>query len=312
MTKSVYPPPPPTRNDLTPHQRSQLLRSTRKLSKILGTTPRLVDAHVPADPILLDLPLSPGAFEDAASFRLSSESLSSLPSTQHAAGFTTSVQPHYNSTAPPDIAPSGSVNSSSSSVDDPYLLEELWPALKQPPLHISLRPKASLSRSRSSSVTSHRDSDSRSRHNRSPSLDGFCSQSDSDTDDETHLIPYFTYSALSPSKARDTILTSPSTSSTLDNSLRRQKMERVTRTLGERVPWKLVFPPENEPWWKGRGDTPAGTRKRASSFNIPRVPVPILESDEETTDEENVVTVGITIKPTTNERGRKVLSMILE
>ena len=39
----TFPQPPPTSNTLTSNQRQQLLRSTRKLTKLLGSTPYLVD-----------------------------------------------------------------------------------------------------------------------------------------------------------------------------------------------------------------------------------------------------------------------------
>ncbi|KAJ8518712.1 hypothetical protein ONZ45_g4264 [Pleurotus djamor] len=43
-TKIVFPPPPPTTNTLTSQQRKQLLRSTKKLGRVLGSTPQLLDA----------------------------------------------------------------------------------------------------------------------------------------------------------------------------------------------------------------------------------------------------------------------------
>lgn len=39
----TFPQPPPTSNTLTSHQRQQLLRSTRKLTKLLGSAPHLID-----------------------------------------------------------------------------------------------------------------------------------------------------------------------------------------------------------------------------------------------------------------------------
>ncbi|KAF7324680.1 hypothetical protein MKEN_00509500 [Mycena kentingensis (nom. inval.)] len=42
-TKVAYPCPPPTNNTLSSHQRSQLLRTTTKLGRILGTTPALLE-----------------------------------------------------------------------------------------------------------------------------------------------------------------------------------------------------------------------------------------------------------------------------
>ncbi len=45
-TTVVFPPPPPTTNALTPEQRSQLRKSTKKLGKILGATPHLLDTDI--------------------------------------------------------------------------------------------------------------------------------------------------------------------------------------------------------------------------------------------------------------------------
>lgn len=44
----TFPQPPPTSNTLSSNQRQQLLRSTRKLTKLLGSTPHLVDHEKPA------------------------------------------------------------------------------------------------------------------------------------------------------------------------------------------------------------------------------------------------------------------------
>lgn len=43
-TTILYPNPPPTANTLKPYQRSRLMKSTRKLGKILGTTPYLLES----------------------------------------------------------------------------------------------------------------------------------------------------------------------------------------------------------------------------------------------------------------------------
>ncbi|EGN94470.1 hypothetical protein SERLA73DRAFT_188381, partial [Serpula lacrymans var. lacrymans S7.3] len=41
----AYPPPPPTNNALTAEQRSHLIRSSKKLERVLGDTPRFVDSE---------------------------------------------------------------------------------------------------------------------------------------------------------------------------------------------------------------------------------------------------------------------------
>lgn len=45
---AIYCPLPPTSNNLDPHQRSRLIRSTRKLGAVLGTTPQLLEPLPPA------------------------------------------------------------------------------------------------------------------------------------------------------------------------------------------------------------------------------------------------------------------------
>lgn len=43
IMKVVFPMPPPTTNDLSSHQRTQLRRKAMKLEQIFGATPRLLD-----------------------------------------------------------------------------------------------------------------------------------------------------------------------------------------------------------------------------------------------------------------------------
>ncbi|TFK33124.1 hypothetical protein BDQ12DRAFT_691533 [Crucibulum laeve] len=49
--KTLYPTPPPTTNTLDKEQRTRLLRSTRKLGAVLGTTPFLLEPLPPVPPI---------------------------------------------------------------------------------------------------------------------------------------------------------------------------------------------------------------------------------------------------------------------
>lgn len=46
---SVYPPPPPTRNTLTSSRRTQLIRTTSKLGRVLGSTPTILDLNLGDD-----------------------------------------------------------------------------------------------------------------------------------------------------------------------------------------------------------------------------------------------------------------------
>lgn len=38
-----FPPPPPTRNELSSEQRAQLIRTNNKLGQVLGSTPHVLD-----------------------------------------------------------------------------------------------------------------------------------------------------------------------------------------------------------------------------------------------------------------------------
>lgn len=38
-----FPPPPPTRNDLSSEQRAKLIRTNNKLGQVLGSTPHVLD-----------------------------------------------------------------------------------------------------------------------------------------------------------------------------------------------------------------------------------------------------------------------------
>ncbi|KAI9063575.1 hypothetical protein FKP32DRAFT_1611720 [Trametes sanguinea] len=54
-----FPPPPPTRNELTPEQRAKLIRSNNKLGQVLGSTPHVLDATYRAQKPREDLPSPP-------------------------------------------------------------------------------------------------------------------------------------------------------------------------------------------------------------------------------------------------------------
>lgn len=40
-----FPPPPPTRNQLTTEERTKLIRTNNKLGQVLGTTPHVLDLY---------------------------------------------------------------------------------------------------------------------------------------------------------------------------------------------------------------------------------------------------------------------------
>ncbi|CCM03444.1 uncharacterized protein FIBRA_05577 [Fibroporia radiculosa] len=58
MSHSIirFPPPPPTRNNLTAEQRAQLMRSNKKLGQVLGSTPHIVDFSLQSVPLHVNIP----------------------------------------------------------------------------------------------------------------------------------------------------------------------------------------------------------------------------------------------------------------
>ncbi|KAI0077518.1 hypothetical protein K474DRAFT_1674799 [Panus rudis PR-1116 ss-1] len=52
---TLFPTPPPTRNHLDPQQRARLVRSARKLGAVLGATPQLIDTDYKPRPIPISL-----------------------------------------------------------------------------------------------------------------------------------------------------------------------------------------------------------------------------------------------------------------
>jgi len=59
FAKVTYPPPPPTINSLTLQERNQFVRSNKKIGKVLGSTPHLVDVSRLKDPLHIDISVVP-------------------------------------------------------------------------------------------------------------------------------------------------------------------------------------------------------------------------------------------------------------
>ncbi|KAF8066580.1 hypothetical protein FPV67DRAFT_1197264 [Lyophyllum atratum] len=231
----LFPAPPPTTNALSAAQRMRLVRSSKKLGRILGITPHFVDCHGVEEDVG---PLAPFAFDDMLSLRSSSRastdshsrssSLSSRASTDSASSTTSSFT---------------STSSISSRISLPS--HDTWPARKPPMLRLALAAPPDLESIPASPVTPHTPrSRPRLTHRRTPPLDGspssspsssppspasLCTDSDPESPHPSPTAPTFTI----PHPAAP--------------SMRRAKMDRLRRTLGEGVPLRLVFPPSPSP-----------------------------------------------------------------
>ncbi|KAF7369250.1 hypothetical protein MVEN_00252700 [Mycena venus] len=149
-TRIAYPSPPPTTNSLTSHQRSQLLRTTQKLGRILGTTPALIEESEPMPSMLplnlqrlavpLHIQLSSTYSDDDAFARYpSSETLVSSGS-EH--GSPTSSLKRNSSLSSEYSTKSGR----SSPFDTPKSvhMNESWPKIDRPFLRIAVKKPSKL------------------------------------------------------------------------------------------------------------------------------------------------------------------------
>ncbi|KAF9465978.1 hypothetical protein BDZ94DRAFT_1252722 [Collybia nuda] len=249
--KIVYPVPPPTTNSLTAQQRMQLMRSTKKLGRILGTTPHLVDTSNSSalGPMHIQLPFDsverytyPRASMDSISSSSSSGSLSnSLISVEHPASSTQSLR--STSTRARSVRSKKSTASSDSS--------DSWPSRKPPMLRLAMT--SSLETIPASPLVAA-----------TPAIYTRPRASFIDVGEDTH----FTISP-SSSSSPETSPTSPTFTIPSATTERRHKMDRLRRKLGEDVPLDLVFPSGDEP-----SPVSSGEERPLPALPIPRAPKP--------------------------------------
>ncbi|KAK1230173.1 hypothetical protein PQX77_006767, partial [Marasmius sp. AFHP31] len=209
VAKLVSPPPPPTSNTLTQTQRTRLMRTTKKLSQVLGSTPQLMDikarSSIPADIDWSDdeedwyRPASRGSNRSATS-GLSSSSGSTASSSL--------------------ISRSISITRSRRSSS---LSEDSANSSKPPLLRLALASFAQRSSTANKCYPSP------------------ASANSSDEEDSR-----FTLHATVSESPRDSFVTSPEFRIPSSTTLRLQKMDRIRKKLGDGVPVKLVFPDSDE------------------------------------------------------------------
>ncbi|PPQ79451.1 hypothetical protein CVT25_002613 [Psilocybe cyanescens] len=236
--KVVFPAPPPTTNELTAQQRTHLVRKTRKIEQLLGTTPRLLDTSVrPASPIHVSFPYA------LPQRRLTKTRRSSIDSTSSASSSGSSSSPVQRSSSL-SLSSSNSnlrpINSRarskhlSSSDSDGGLLSESWSWTYDntaPLLRLAMESMTLETIPASPSPTRDSFADIAP-----PSL-----SSVSEEEPASRIFAPSAQSADTPSPRNSFVLASPPSS----NSLRKQKMDRLRKKLGSDVPFDLVFPKES-------------------------------------------------------------------
>ncbi|KAJ3994419.1 hypothetical protein F5050DRAFT_1774716 [Lentinula boryana] len=266
IAKIVFPPPPPTTNTLTSKQRTQLMRSTKKLGRVLGVIPQLIDIYPSYTPIA-----SVDFSDEDASYhpirRGSVDSISSGSSTHSRSRWSSrsSSRQLSRTSSPTSRSLRSSFSASSNMTDDTLLNSDAKPLLRLAP--------PSLNTSMKVVSTS------------SPTL-----SSDDEVDTTEDLRYTIRPTILEPS--RDSFLAVPTFRVASNNSLRIAKMDRIRKKLGEDVPIHLVFPDDEET------DAESVDSVSAHSATAPQVtihwrPLPPLPVEEDTSLRSSVASASL-------------------
>ncbi|KAJ8082701.1 hypothetical protein PM082_008557 [Marasmius tenuissimus] len=206
--KFVSPSPPPTSNTLTQTQRTRLMRTTKKLSQVLGSTPQLMDTKARSStPVDTDWSDSEDDWYRPAS-RGSNRSITSGLSSSSGSTASSSLISRSISITRSRRSSSRSEDSSNSS--------------KPPLLRLALASFAQRSSTANKCYPSPASANS--------------------SDDEDSRFTLQTTFTESP---RDSFV-SPDFRIPSSTTLRLQKMDRIRKKLGDGVPVKLVFPDSDE------------------------------------------------------------------
>ncbi|PCH39898.1 hypothetical protein WOLCODRAFT_136549 [Wolfiporia cocos MD-104 SS10] len=198
-----FPPPPPTRNELTAAQRAQLMRSNKKLGQLLGSTPHVLDTHpVSSSSLRVEIPARRSNEKPHRKFWGGHKRSKSSPLGDDSESNNSSSPRSSTSTAPRSSTEgraSAATLNSEQAWRTPYRPTARPPLLKLHPAGPSSKPKSKPEPLRN----------------------------DAEADISTGLPD-------SPS--------APAFNITSESAMRRKKMQRLQRKLGEGVPVELVFP----------------------------------------------------------------------
>ncbi|KAG1731332.1 uncharacterized protein EDB91DRAFT_1154568 [Suillus paluster] len=242
----TYPCPPPTTNTLDSQQRMRLIRSARKLEAIMGTTPYLLEADIP----VTLLPVG-GNKKSATGKALKRQGSISM----HYHTFSPSVTSFSSASTTSLHSPSASLVSLPSSMRSTESLSVTPPGLPARGRRSADKPRPLYLRMNNVPVspTDHR-----------------CTS------------PPSTPSSASPTS--DSFPSTPRTPRYDAAEVRRKRMAKLARHLGENVPPELVTAQGPPPKLRFEEDVPNRTRRsmsvnHASPQNIPFAPKPQANSD---------------------------------
>ncbi|KAJ7149126.1 hypothetical protein C8R46DRAFT_1359116 [Mycena filopes] len=240
-TKIAFPCPPPTTNSLTSQQRSQLLRTTQKLGRLLGSTPALIEES-DAMPSMLPLNLQrlavPLHIQLSSVYSDEDHGLYPSPSSDSGSGSErSSPTSSLKRSSSLSSQHSYSTRSGTPTTTKSVHVNDAWPA-ERPFLRIRAQAAPGLEAIPQSPPPYSADAP-QSHH----------------TSFTIRPAPAARYPAGPPAPA----FTMPS-----QNSVRRAKMDKLRRTLGDGVPLGLVFP-ERSPTGSSDSDLDAEEEEEAAA-----------------------------------------------
>jgi len=228
FARVTYPPPPPTSNILTLQERNQFVRSTKKIGKVLGSTPHLFDDLHKTDPVDIDLTTPPSP--DKTHLEIFDRRVSNHKRPGSSSSYSSM------STESTDTWSSFSSSRSISSYTETINSTDSWrvrkPTRKPPPL---LRLTSNTVAERSPSATASVKPTLETIPGTPPSE---IIAGDGSSGSQRYSPKTISFAAFGPPKA-------PSFDIPSETSLRWAKMERLKRRLGDGVPAELVFPSDN-------------------------------------------------------------------
>ncbi|KAF8960824.1 hypothetical protein BDZ97DRAFT_1905782 [Flammula alnicola] len=245
--KVVFPAPPPTTNELTPLQRTQLVRKTKKIEQLLGTTPHLIDMSIkPPGPIRISLPY------DTSRRRLTKTRRASIDSTTSSSSSGSLSSPvQRSSSVSSSISPRRvKTDSPSSRCSTPTITSigsnERWPSNGKTPMLRLAMESLTLETIQASPLP---------------------------TVPHSHMPP-----KLHNSPRNSLVLDSATFIIPTQNSLRKKKMDRLRKKLGSDVPFDLVFPKDSDTD-EASENSPPPSRIKSTRVNrdkeCPPLPAPV-------------------------------------
>ncbi|KAK7049887.1 hypothetical protein VNI00_005317 [Paramarasmius palmivorus] len=240
----VFPAPPPTTNILSYQQRNQLMRTTKKLGRVLGYTPHLVDNR--SSGTLSSVSEDQWSDDEEEWYRPVSRGSTRSNSTSasgSAYSTTSGVSSRHSRSSSISYSNRSTASSRSMNSEDSWSSHDRKPPLLRLAVPSPFRPRSQAQASPTSSVT------------------------DSSEEEDTR----FTLRPTTDRNPRDSLV-SPNFHIPSATTLRLQKMDRIRRKLGDGVPVELVFP-ENDTD-DDIYDTPSPRQSRTTVIHI-SAPTPV-------------------------------------